>query len=762
MRAAQPATWVGVRQPLLVPVSFVGVRVVFDLARDRALLTFPGTVDSAAKVYSLDLSTLKQWTRLTLGGAAPHAALTECWFDARLDRMIVLAQDGIWRLRLTPGASWEQQTTVIAPPDHVGAAVVYDLRRHRLLSHGGATANWSRFTGHLQRDFWKFDFAGPDSAVWVMTDSITAESRSSHRAVYDSLSDRFIGFQGSQAWLVTARDTWTLDLSNPLVNSTLAILGPTSDVLANGGARLVLDGSGRALFSLIGTTLFRLALSGSAWATGDSAIIPADYHYVPRTVLDMKRRRLLRFGGATLDTPSDEVWEMALEPLGRWRRLEVAGATPPARSACSIAMDELHDRLLIYGGYAPGTDFTDTWGLSLGSTHSWAPLGASSAYAAYDAPAAFDPPRNRMLVWAYVSHAPPAKLIENRFDDTIGWRLVPSTGVPPSGPGLHPAALDPGRGRWLVSGADPIGGPAWLLWGLDLETNAWSQLGALGTSGQTRDLLSFAFDPVEDRLVIFGGRPYNSDLSTFAFGANPGIGQPVPAGDAPRPREFPWMHHDPLRDAVVLAGGNDVTVGPVCADDFWTLDRGLRTVQRVGVEFTDTTARLQWSIPSVAGHALQLWRRQGAEPWVLQGSATVSIGGAVQFHDLTLLKGERYGYRLVDPAAAGPQPLDQLWLEASPVTEAPLTPVPPAPLLVLGNPARTGVRFRLHLANPEVVSADLFDLQGRPVYHWEARTLTVGDHDFASDDGERTAPGVLFLRTRIGGGVITRRVVALR
>lgn len=531
-------------------------------------------------------------------------------------------------------------------------------------------------------------------------------------------------------------------------------------------AQSTVDQRGDALLFLEGVILRGAPLSGGNWAARDSQSFIDNGHFLARTVLDVRRRRLMVFGGGRPEETSNDVWVLSLDTPSQWRKLESSGARPLARSGASIAFDEVHDRLLIYGGYAPGQDFTDTWELRLDGAPTWGALSLASSYGGYDAPMIFDPAKNRLLAWTYVPEAPPARMIEFRFDDALGWRLVKTTGMPPTNYWRQNSALDPGRERWLIFGAGSYGPNDTRLWTYDMKLDAWSADGLI--DGHRWELVGGMFDPVEDRLVLFGGR-YGGNPSTAVYPtelfsypmSTTDVAQPIATkGIGPSPREFPSMVYDAVQDGLLLAGGGGPVYSTTLMTDFWTLDRGQRSVRRLAALVTDTTIRLNWTIPSHRGRALSLSRRTGDSVWSELMTRAVDSDGLLSFELTDIDPGTSYGFRLVDPGSASVQPLDQYWVRSTGAT-----PVPPAPqggalVRVLENPARGSIRFVVHLDQATQVGYALFDLQGRSVQQWDRGMLPPGDHLLGADATRGATTGVLFLRVRAGDATVTRRVVS--
>jgi hypothetical protein len=82
------------------------------------------------------------------------------------------------------------------------------------------------------------------------------------------------------------------------------------------------------------------------------------------------------------------------------------------------------------------------------------------------------------------------------------------------------------------------------------------------------------------------------------------------------------------------------------------------------------------------------------------------------------------------------------------------------------NPAREGTRFHLELPSPMQVQVAVFDVGGRRVRMLLDGPRGVGTNDLTFDlrneRGERLAQGIYLVLARLGGSVITRRLVVTR
>src|SRR5207245_9397448 len=99
------------------------------------------------------------------------------------------------------------------------------------------------------------------------------------------------------------------------------------------------------------------------------------------------------------------------------------------------------------------------------------------------------------------------------------------------------------------------------VWAMSLGASpAWTQLAPTGTKPAGRHAHTMIYDPVRDRLIVFGGRdvigPRNDvwELSLSGTAAWPLL---TPSGTPPTAREHATAVYDPVRHRMVLCGGFD-------------------------------------------------------------------------------------------------------------------------------------------------------------------------------------------------------------
>ena len=189
--------------------------------------------------------------------------------------------------------------------------------------------------------------------------------------------------------------------------------------------------------------------------------------------------------------------------------------------------------------------------------------------------AIYDPLRDRMVVFggghagAYVNDAWALSL-----GGTPAWTQLAPTGTLPGGRAFHSAIYDPVRDRMLVfGGLNSSGTYNNGVWALSLAgTTAWALVSPSGTRPSVRAYQSAIYDPIHDWLVVFGGYAgagSNSSNDTWALslGGAPSWMLLTPGGTLPSAR---WNHsaiYDPVRERMVVFAGASGTF----LNDVWTL-----------------------------------------------------------------------------------------------------------------------------------------------------------------------------------------------
>ncbi|MGH9866913.1 MAG: Kelch repeat-containing protein [Candidatus Polarisedimenticolia bacterium] len=434
---------------------------VYDPVRDR-MLVFGGTrfpAVSLNETWALSLAGTPTWTQLAPAGTTPpprnaHGAV----YDTMNDRMIVFGGgerpygNDVWALSLAGESTWSP----LIPPHPRPArrrhfATAHDPVRHRLVIFGGY--EYDRF----HNDTWALALTGPPH--WKQLPP-TPSPRQRHAAVHDPNRDRMLVFGGFDG-IAARRDVWELPLRGGAIWSEIVPtnVGPAPRL----GHAQVFDSMRDRLLVLGGSDNRLLhndvwALSSGTGSTWDE-LVPSGIPPPPRmghsAVYDAVRDRVVVFGGSDLTgaTHYNDIWELALAGTPAWRRLEPTGSPPCPRNDHSAVYDASGDRLIVFGGHDGSGFRNDTWALSLGGAPAWTrvdPIGPAPPRSGHTA--VLDASNARMLVFGGLDGSLHNDVWSMSLEGPPRWTSIGSLGLPPSGRQWHSAVFQPVRQRMVVFG----------------------------------------------------------------------------------------------------------------------------------------------------------------------------------------------------------------------------------------------------------------------------------------------------------------------
>jgi galactose oxidase-like protein len=259
-------------------------------------------------------------------------------------------------------------------------------------------------------------------------------------------------------------------------------------------------------------------------------------------IYDAARSRLLVIGPGYYNGSETEVHSLS---AGRWERLDTPGPRPPMFRGFSVVLDPLADRLLMFGGEKAFNLTNEVWALPLSGTPAWTriePAGflpvARKAHAAI-----FDPTRNRMIVYGGIVHPnnTTGDAWSLSFDSGPAWTQLYLAGTPPPPRySYNPlAAYDPVGDRLVLFGGrrtnPPMGTDETFddTWSLAFSTETWSPLAVASPGPPPSAAGPLLVDEAGGRLVLFGAGS-STDVWSFPLGGSSGWVQ-LPGGPAPLP-----------------------------------------------------------------------------------------------------------------------------------------------------------------------------------------------------------------------------------
>ena len=272
-------------------------------------------------------------------------------------------------------------------------------------------------------------------------------------------------------------------------------------------------------------------------------------------IYDPARDRLLMFGGISSNTYFNEVWALPLTGTPIWTRLKLTSTPPFARILSSVVYDSVRDRLIVFGGESFLGAFSDTWAVALSgpNANTWRMVRTrGSVTPRFATPCAFDAAENRLIIWAGSTASgaitdAQALVFDPAPSDSATW-----VGLAPAGPAPAPRveesfAWDASRRQLIIySGVCCAGTLFTDMWALRFSpTTAWVQLtpppGPTPRQGSTG-----AYDPVNDRFVVFNGWDYATGYLNDSWELQLGpLGPWSEVIGAPRPQKDPPFVLDP-------------------------------------------------------------------------------------------------------------------------------------------------------------------------------------------------------------------------
>lgn len=581
------------REP--APPSRTDHTAVYDPVRDRMLVFGARYGMPQGVVWALSLSEPPQWCRITPGGESPGPLpFLKGVYDPLRDRVVLFGGTitgsigETWAFQLGEAPSWTRLEPAGDPPaNRWGHAVVYDAVGDRMLVIGGRTR-----IDYLN-DVWALSLDGQESWTQLTPSGAPPQPRWHHAAIYDAGAHRMV-VMGGESIVGLVNDTWTLSLDESPKWTQLPATGSLPD--ARYRHAVVHDPRRNSMVVVAGK---QSELSCRAWELSlDSAPVWTELspggeipkaRSGPSAIYDPIRDRIILHGGTKSydHGVSAETWSLTITPQPSWTRLLPTEGPPRQRRHHSAILDAAHDRMVIFGGVQQnGTSsaefLNDAWTLPLGEGAAWrpiAPLGSLPPGRGGHS-SIFDRQRGRMIVFGgYVLSEWIADVWALSLDDPPEWTELHPAGPGPSGRHGHSAVLDPLRERMIVFGGDAEHQSVAEVWALSLgEPMAWVQLFPEGTAPEARWGHAAAYDPVRDRMVVFGGRnlshPGLGDTWALSFGAHPAWSRLEPAGEGPWRRAHPSAVYDPARDRLILFGGNGFAQGLHNLSDAWALSLG--------------------------------------------------------------------------------------------------------------------------------------------------------------------------------------------
>lgn len=781
--AAAPA-WVALTAAGTPPPPRAAHAAVYDAAGDR-LVVFGGMDASGplGDVWALSLGAAPAWTQLSPAGAAPtarfgHSAIP----DAARSRIVFFGGDDggaalldeVWALSLGAAPAWSAVgTSGAGPAARSGHTAILDAPRSRMIVYGG-------FDGvAVLGDARALDLANGHWSAFSPSGTAPA-ARTAHVAGFDPVANRMVvhgGFDGA----LRHADAWSVNLAGSPAWTALAPAGAAPSARSGHAAafdaareRLVVfagDASGRA-----GDTR-ALSLAGApAWSvvSDPPAPTPRYRHAVTADPLG----GALVFGGfdGTLPYPAGP-WRES-EPAGAWSPLAPPAPEPAGRYAHTMVWDPVARRAVVFGGHDAAALLADAWTLAVEPGAAWAPLAAGGAppSARQNHTAVRDARRNRMLVFGGFDGARRNDTWALPLEGAPVWEPIAPLGTPPSARGNHAAVYDPVRDRMLVIGGSD-GTYLHDVWQLSFAgTPQWTPLAPAGTPPSARVGHAAVYDPIRDRVVLFGGDDltYRDDAWALSLSGTPAWTALAPDGARPPGRRFHAAFYDPWCDGLWMHGGWN---GDYRADAAllrwgapsrpWATGPGPLAVAPGGNARATLVLRHALGAPRAVEWRLAADRAWPG--WPLHGFALVgawpdsvpvnlSVPDSAAKGVVTL----RLSVGFVGAEGFDSTTVHALTVQGPPTAVAPGAGASFAVLSLAPNPGRGPFTLALRVPEDGEAAIEWFDVGGRRAAAPRTERLAAGVRTLALEPPAGASAGLHLVRVRFGGETAVARVVVLR
>ena len=541
----------------------------------------------------------------------------------------------------------------------------------------------------------------------------------------------------------------------------------------------ILSGSIAALTGLLVQASPACAQSGTWSSVADATPGPLREF---GAVFDRDNQRYIMFDGFNgnnygLYILFNDVWQLSVAGPPTWTRISINGAVPGARHSPQWGYDDARNRVLLFGGYGshhPGDPYAyldDVWELSLNGTPHWTelfPTGQAPSGRLAGA-AVFDPLRQRFVGFGGTIGVPVDTWSLN-LRGQANWQPVSANGAAPNGGYAMTSVYDGKEDRLLMFGGSTNGsyyGANNDVWELDLHaTPKWNKVVTLGTPPQARRSGTAIWDPLRNRMVIYGGFDAISGsdqflADTWALDFNsptPTWSQLVPAGTTPQKRADNAAAYDPIHDRMIFYGGWD---GNTMLSDTEFLDWGTSSSEASltpSASATPTSAHLDWNVNLSTGSHAAIYRRDPGGNWTATGEGEV-VNGHLVYDDATVQAGNGYSYLAAVSSQRGETFGGESFVQV-PSTTA-VDPGRAVDFALMGaspNPAVNQMSVSFVLTSEEPASLELLDVSGRRVLERPVGALGAGAHSIDITTAGRIPAGLYFLRLKQAGRVASSRV----
>jgi hypothetical protein len=335
--------------------------------------------------------------------------------------------------------------------------------------------------------------------------------------------------------------------------------------------------------------------------------------YGHSAVYDPGHDRMIVFGGHDGTGYSDRYWGPAslvwiLTPSdpARWTGVLPGGSSPTRRYTHSGIFDSTRERMIVFGGF-DGHMLNDTWELSLSGALAWAPLAASGTPppVRHRHTAIYDPVRDRMIVYGGTNDTTMSGDVwELSLSGTPAWSEIAASGAGPAPRCRHSAIYDPVRERMIVFGGRGASSDFNDIWALDLRgAPLWSEIHPVIPLAHSRASHAAVYDPAGDRMIVYGGDGANrNDAWSLSLSGTPTWSLLPASGSPPAGHSGHAAILDPARNRVVIYGGK--TDSSLATSDLDVLSLGTPAWSTIVKPLAPTAMAIHTSIYDPVGSRL--------------------------------------------------------------------------------------------------------------------------------------------------------------
>lgn len=420
-----------------------------------------------------------------------------------------------------------------------------------------------------------------------------------------------------------------------------------------------------------------------------------------------------------------------------WQRVLPTGGPPFPRAGHSAIYDPVRHRMIVFGGFG-GVYLRDVWALSLEGAPTWTELAPTGVppQARSGHSAIYDPVRDRMVVFGGTDgsfNGYKSDVWALSLSGTPAWTQISPAGDPISVRGGHSAIYDPVRDRMVVFGGTDGFYSNGEVWSLSLSgTPTWRILAPSSAAPNYLESHQAVYDPVHDAMVVFGGADLSHLLhnDTWSFSLSPSAmwSQILPLGPLPDARAEHAMVYDSRQDRILMYGGS---AAGLALSDAWVL-------------YPSNPARWIESI------------EVGAAPPVRSSHSGIFFPDSARM--------------VVFGGGGGASNSNDTWASDWCSSCAPVPPAEVPPSLRLEhaglNPFGAEAALSMGLVRDGPVRVQVFDFAGRLVATLDDRSERAGWHALTwggrDARGARVPSGVYLVRLESGGETRVRKVVMSR